>query len=386
MPPVTAGLRRFAIGAACAVGLALFGAAALHGDGRSAQAGSPGAWRFAVSGDSRNCGDVVMPAIAAKVTASNATFYWHLGDFRKIYDFDEDMVREQQRAGSTMTIRGYENMAWDDFIAKQLTPFGAVPVRLAFGNHEMYFPKTREDALIQFADWLTAPILKEQRLKDDPADHELRGYFHWIERGVDFITMDNATADQFDAAQLAWFTAVLKRDLADPSVRTVVVGMHRALPDSISADHGMNDSPVGEQSGRTVYRALLDARDKGGKRVYALASHSHYFMDGTFNTDALKALGRPLPGWIIGTAGAPRYPLPARKADAKDARTNVYGYLTGEVSADGEITFVFHPVQVADVPVAVGRQYGEEFVRWCFERNTMTVESPPVKQTLEGLK
>ncbi len=26
---------------------------------------SPGAWRFIVSGDSRNCGDVVMPSIAA---------------------------------------------------------------------------------------------------------------------------------------------------------------------------------------------------------------------------------------------------------------------------------------------------------------------------------
>ena len=39
-------------------------------------------WTFAVSGDSRNCGDFVMPAIAAKVKAENDAFYWHLGDFR----------------------------------------------------------------------------------------------------------------------------------------------------------------------------------------------------------------------------------------------------------------------------------------------------------------
>jgi hypothetical protein len=51
-----------------------------------AQAQQP--WTFAVSGDSRNCGDVVMPAIAAGVHQDQAAFYWHLGDFRAIYDFD----------------------------------------------------------------------------------------------------------------------------------------------------------------------------------------------------------------------------------------------------------------------------------------------------------
>ena len=39
-------------------------------------------WTFAVSGNSRNCGDFVVPAIAAKVKAEKDAFYWHLGDFR----------------------------------------------------------------------------------------------------------------------------------------------------------------------------------------------------------------------------------------------------------------------------------------------------------------
>ncbi len=52
----------------------------------------PPVWKFAVSGDSRNCGDVVMPAIASQVLASGATFYWHLGDFRAIYKIDEDLA------------------------------------------------------------------------------------------------------------------------------------------------------------------------------------------------------------------------------------------------------------------------------------------------------
>src|SRR6266436_4180349 len=46
-------------------------------------------WSFAVSGDSRNCGDIVMPGIAEGVRADKAQFYWHLGDYRATYDFKE---------------------------------------------------------------------------------------------------------------------------------------------------------------------------------------------------------------------------------------------------------------------------------------------------------
>src|SRR5690242_14324513 len=38
-----------------------------------------GTWTFAVSGDSRNCGDVIMPAIAADSASHAPRFYWHLG-------------------------------------------------------------------------------------------------------------------------------------------------------------------------------------------------------------------------------------------------------------------------------------------------------------------
>ncbi|MGA9568018.1 MAG: hypothetical protein WBS19_21000, partial [Candidatus Korobacteraceae bacterium] len=42
-------------------------------------------WKFAVSGDSRNCGDIVVPAIAQGVLSDGAAFYWDLGDYRAIY-------------------------------------------------------------------------------------------------------------------------------------------------------------------------------------------------------------------------------------------------------------------------------------------------------------
>src|SRR5258708_29189434 len=60
--------------------------------GKSTSA-TDGTWRFIVSGDSRNCGDVVMPSIAAH-SAKNfqPAFYWHLGDLRAIYLVDDDIT------------------------------------------------------------------------------------------------------------------------------------------------------------------------------------------------------------------------------------------------------------------------------------------------------
>src|ERR1700740_2627462 len=84
-------------------------------------------WTFAVSGDSRNCGDIVMPAIASAVLRSGASFYWHLGDFRAIYDFDEDMAPPSNPRVNfpRLTITNYLMNAWPDFIDHQVRPFGS---------------------------------------------------------------------------------------------------------------------------------------------------------------------------------------------------------------------------------------------------------------------
>jgi hypothetical protein len=320
----------------------------------------PGIWKFAVSGDSRNCGDIVMPAIAAGVRESGAEFYWHLGDFRAIYAFDEDM-------GPQPNIAAYEAHAWPDFIAHQIAPFGELPVFLAIGNHETIAPATRERWLIQFADWLDSPVLRAQRLKDDPRDHNLRAYYHWVSRGVDFITLDNASPDQFDDAQRKWFDAVVQRDEASKEIRTIVVGMHEALPDSISASHSMNESAQGTVSGRAVYETLWHTQDSAHKRVYVLASHSHLFMEDVYDTAPWK--GRVLPGWIVGTAGAVRYPLPDGAGPAQRTRTGVYGYMTGTASADGSVAFSFHELSLADLLRADQGKHPEALVRWCYSEN-----------------
>ena len=241
-------------------------------------------WTFAVSGDSRNCGDIVMPSIAEHVRADHAAFYWHLGDYRAFADVDQDMLAAHK---GKVSVAEYLQGAWPDFINQQLAPFGDTPVFLAVGNHELIF-KTRPELLTQFADWYDAPAVRAQRLADDPTDHALHGYYHWHEKNVDFITLDNASPDMFDPAQMKWIAGVLKRDAADPGIRTIVLGMHEALPDSQSAGHSMNESPIETETGRKVYAELLNFRDTTGKEVQVLASHSHFVMSDPYNTACRK--------------------------------------------------------------------------------------------------
>ena len=340
------------------------------------------AWVFAVSGDSRNCGDVVMPAIAAGARAKGASFYWHLGDFRAMFRVDEDFAQEPLYRSTLPSKAEYQKAAWNDFIENQILPFGQIPVFLGIGNHEL-IDRTRDDYVAAFRKWLTAPEIADQRMPDS-STARVKPYFHWMKAGVDFINMDNASDDQFDSAQLAWFDAVLKSAVSDSTIRTIVVGMHKALPDSLSYGHSMSESPniVSIESGRHVYRELLKAQNDFGKKVYILASHSHIYMDGIFNTDFWSKDGGVLPGWIIGTAGAELYQLPAGWRRARQAMQGVYGYLLATVNpeadqgapADGTIRFEFHPVNPSDVPSAVRKKFTPELVDFCFNQNRRSPE------------
>lgn len=347
-------------------GLALSGLALAQGSRTGAENKD---WNFAVSGDSRNCGDVIMPLIAASAESEHAKFYWHLGDFRALFDFDQDIVVDANGAPRHLSITNYLDTAWPDFIANQLHAFGDIPVFLAPGNHEFYNGKTRGDYVGQFADWINSPIIQRQRLKDDPTDHAVKTYYHWIQGGVDFITLDNATVDQFSSRQIAWFELVLKRAEADPQVRAVVVGMHAALPDSLAAGHSMNDWPQGLQSGRQVYTDLLQFQENSSKHVYILASHSHFLMEDIFNDDQWRANGGVLPGYIVGTAGATRYRLPVTADKAKFSRTDIYGFLLGTVHPDGRIDFDFKYVDEKDVTPAAQKHYGNAIIHACFAEN-----------------
>src|SRR4051794_11055105 len=124
-----------------------------------------GTWTFAVSGDSRNCGDFVMPAIAARVKADKDAFYWHLGDFRWMSSEDEDM-QAMAPPGVPMSKSEYQQRAWDDFLTHQIAAFGQTPVFLGRGNHETVAPMTREGYIVKFSALLDRPEIAAQRRED----------------------------------------------------------------------------------------------------------------------------------------------------------------------------------------------------------------------------
>jgi hypothetical protein len=342
----------------------------------AAQSPSATAWRFAVSGDSRNCGDIVMPAIAASVLRTDAKFYWHLGDFRAIYDFDEDMAPPAQLhlQYPHLNIISYLKNAWPDFIDHQLRPFDSLEIFLGIGNHEMIYPQTRAAYRVQFETYLNSPRLRAQR----DADHDTGGfrtYYHWVMNGtVDFISLDNASDNAFDPEQMAWVRKRLAEDRQSRTIGTIVVGMHEALPGSQGMSHSMCDAPAGISSGREVYNILWELR-AGGKKVYVLASHSHFIMDNVYDTPYWK--GRVLPGWIVGTAGAVRYRLPPGQNGSTIARTDVYGYLLATVSPDGSIRFDYREIALNDLRLANAGKTPDSLVEWCYSENQdQTIPAP----------
>ena len=351
-----------------------------------------GTWRFIVSGDSRNCGDVVMPAIAAhSAERYQPSFYWHLGDLRAIYKIDEDMAAAAQKAGQYLSCESYLKRAWPDFVEHQIVPFGTTRFYLGIGNHEGIPPKTSTEFSSQFEDWLLTPRrLMERQDKEEIAAAKTgpckkiaarpylsaTPYYHWVRGRVDFIYLDNSSGS-FRSDQLDWFDCTLERAHNNNAISTVVVGMHEALPSSMASDHAMCDEAITDparktescESGKHVYDALLEFQKT--KKVYVLASHSHFYMHGIFNN---QAPGDRLEGWIVGTAGAVRYALPSGTQPGPDARPDVYGYLLGTVQQDGRINFAFKEVKESDVPNEVRQQYPRTMISWCYAKNSRNQE------------
>jgi len=137
----------------------------------------------------------------------------------------------------------------------------------------------------------------------------------------------------------------------------------------------MNESPTGTESGRKVYKDLLQFKKQSSKEVQVLASHSHFLMSDVYKTSCRKD-DSVLPGWIVGTAT--RYRLPVEHASAKAAMTDVYGYLLGTVDANGHITFSIHEITASDVSPETRARYSNDLVQQCFveNKNTYVADGP----------
>jgi len=323
------------------------------------------AWKFAVSGDSRNCGNIAMPTIAADARKQGVAFYWHLGDLRWMSNIDEDILRRGN--APPPSLRQYQATAWQDAIDNQLKAWGDTPVFLGIGNHELYGGTSRAGFMAKFRPWTEQPAVKALRSHEGLGSAGARTYFHWIERGIDFIYLDNASQDQFDEAQMQWLGGVLARAAKNPEVRSLVVGAHAPLPNSFGKDHAMDNWPVGLSSGTRVYQMLLELKRTSGKAVTLISSHQHFYMPNAYNTEYWQANGGVLPGYIVGSAGAHRYALPA---DAPaGSKTMVYGYILGTADPSGATQFDYREVHESDVPQSVRARYIPEFIHWCFAEN-----------------
>jgi hypothetical protein len=253
-------------------------------------------------------------------------------------------------------------------------------VYVGLGNHELLMrgplpadlDRSHDDSIQEFSKFMAG---------------SKTGYYRWKVRQVDFINLDNSRDAGFDPAQLEWLRARLGEDQADASIRSVVVGMHRALPNSLACGHGMNGNPgapakqnrTTTESGREAYRYLWEFQRATRKHVYLLASHSHFYMENIFNTPYWKnraekqaATARdtaPLDGWLIGTAGAVRFRLPDDLPREAAAITYVYGYLLATVAPDGEVAFEFKQITKDDLPGEVLDRYRKPLIDFCFLAN-----------------
>jgi hypothetical protein len=377
----------------CACAALLLSSVLLHGmelkvqaakrsaaNARASRAVAGKSWFFAVSGDSRDCGDLIMPKIAWSIEHNReptpAQFYWHLGDLRGMYRIDCDYLKRKYpdydckaRPAGVLTsndTNDYLKFAWDDFIEHQISPF-KVPFMLGIGNHEL-INRTRDDFQCKFRKWLAqAPLAAQVRtdMKRGITSLEDNTYYHFIKNGVDFIYMDNAGDDaDFSAQQLAWLAQVLAADAKNDAVKTIIAGMHAALPLSNERGHAMDVTCAGVCSGLQAYEMLYGAQrlagpEKKRKHVYVLSSHSHFFKENIYDTP--EHSGKVLPGWIIGTGGAEQY-----RSNASDPIQ--YGYMQAEVRPDGTMLAMFREVGRETPPLATGTG-AAELTSFCFEQN-----------------
>jgi hypothetical protein len=336
----------------------------------------PTSWYFAVSGDSRDCGDLIMPKIARSIetlrAAAPVAFYWHLGDFRNGRRADRDFVLLNGNDDD------YHERAWDDFINRQVKPLEAqTQVFLGIGNHELVFPWwSHEEFFEKFGKWLIQEPIRTQRVADRSRNvlrDEDHIDYHFVKNGIDFIYMDNSDTyaftpeyllhPAFTPEQIRWLDGVLEGDAGDPAIRAIVVAMHAALPGSTGSSHAMDDTCRGRRSGQTVYDMLYKAQRLGEapekrKRVYVLASHSHDFQENIFEKGHR---GKVLPGWIIGTAGAAQH-----TGEIHD------GYLLFEARPDATQKGTFQEIRRDSPPVA-GTAAERELTDFCYSQN---VEAP----------
>ena len=84
-----------------------------------------------MSGDARDCGDIVVHGIAATARRNRAAFYWHLGDLRRTFGRDQDMLHQPEHIETPLSIDDYHAIERQDSSTTRSRPLARSPTSSA---------------------------------------------------------------------------------------------------------------------------------------------------------------------------------------------------------------------------------------------------------------
>jgi hypothetical protein len=230
--------------------------------------GTPGSnLRFIIGGDSRDDSAHVLPWAFREAQQRGAQAFFFLGDMELSPQLDEHFRRALPLLGPVTFYPALGN--------HEVRVFGEVS--MAHAEAEAAFKR-------RFLDTPSTPI-------HSSIDKKVV-YGVTLAGGVHLIALDNVSQKGFGADQLTWLQHDLEQARATPSVRFIIVGMHKPLAHNGVSAHSMEeDGPTGAADSDLALALLVKYRVS-----LIVASHVHGYA--AFQTSGI-------PSYITGGLGAP---------------------------------------------------------------------------------
>jgi 3',5'-cyclic AMP phosphodiesterase CpdA len=227
-----------------------------------------GVARLIVGGDSRDDSSHVVPWAFREAKARGASAFVFLGDMELTPALDTHFARELPLLDPIPFYPVLGN--------HEVKIFGVIGVRRA--EHERQFrdrflAKPRTPVISSLANRVTYSV-------------DLPG-------GVRFIALDNVSQKGFGDVQLTWLAHALEHARGDPSVRFIIVGMHKPLARNGVTRHSMDDDGARAIADSDAALALFQRYQVS----LVVASHDHRyasFTQGKIRSYITGGLGAPL--------------------------------------------------------------------------------------------
>ncbi len=228
---------------------------------------SPDFVRLAAGGDSRNDGAHVVPWAFREARARGVAAFLFLGDM--------EITPQLDRA-----------------FADELTLLDPVAFYPVLGNHEVkvlgFLGVAQGHAERAFRKrFLGTPRTPVHSVFADRVVYSAN-----LPGGVHFVALDNVSQRGFGSDQLAWLDDDLARARVTPSVRYVLVGMHKPLAHNGVTTHSMDADGAGAVAESDAALAIFVKHHVD----LVLASHVHQFT---------RFVQGGIPSYITGGLGAP---------------------------------------------------------------------------------